>query len=304
MLGLCGCACGQISLGGTEAGNPDDDRAITGTVLSSDTASSLGKKATSSACAAETVRAINSSEEVATATVDSRCEFSLSVPIKKAYVLSFLRDDTVVGVLHFQHRSGELPTRTMPIHAGRNALALGRIRFSGAIALPETQPATQNDADDDGTADFDDPDDDNDGVSDADEPDCDLDGFEDALDDEPDDCSVADAKAVPIRAVLPHHDASLEREYRFVNLTREVRARFGCDVDTSTVTASTFQVVAVGHVVSCRFGFSDSGRRVVCDHDADPFAASQIYTASIDGVRCADGRSIRARTWSWRTRSQ
>lgn len=174
-------SCGSSSLGGTEAGNPPTGtRAIIG-VVPSQSSQNLNLLQTQShlsiPCQADEVVAINTLDEETSAFVKSDCSFSLSVEIDNVYQMEWRLLNDFVAALEVNNGASGLPNNFFLISAGEDAVDLGNLTFEGDIALPENEPADQNDADSDGTNDFDDTDDDDDGVPDDEEDDCDGDGI-------------------------------------------------------------------------------------------------------------------------------
>lgn len=129
-----------------------------------------------------TVEAFNSiSEKFATKT-DEEGDFGLKVREGTAYQMQFYDGDVFVAQLEFPIGDTENET-THTFTAGEDFdLDLGKISFNGESALPETNPLTVVDGDNDGVSDFYDVDDNNDGVIDLKEKDTDGDGFTDDID--------------------------------------------------------------------------------------------------------------------------
>lgn len=158
------------------------------------------------------------------------------------------------------------------------------------------EPAKQNDRDGDGVNDFEDTDDDDDGLSDDEEEDCDLDGFFDDSDDDDSECDVdGDEETGELLEVEPDNNET------FVELDEEIEARFDCEIDESTVNATTFSVTSATDTITCSFDFSGSGEKIECEHDDDEFLPGTVYTATVDGVKCVDGTVVETESWSWTT---
>ncbi len=302
---LSGCGTG----GGSEFGNPTDGttRVVEGEVDSSGTSGSISKgvgrsSGSSNACVATTIVAENAADEETSDLIDTDCNFAITLPISKAYRFS-LEDDAgnVIGTLRFQNNAQLFAEVAMVVTSGSEAISLGRITLSGKTGLPAKQPASQTDQDDDGVLDSDDDDDDNDGTDDTDEADCDLDGFHDDLDTDTDDCAASSTHHV--LRVSPPHDALLQLRGRRVQTDEPIRARFSCPLDPDSVTSDTVQIIANNDVVTCVYSVPLLGRRVECEHEEDPMESDTVYTATIDGVRCLNGETVQARSWTWRTRA-
>jgi len=287
-------ACGSTtsSVGGTEAGNPST-RTMSGTLTSS--SASVNQLSYATSCPADTVIATNSLAETTSATVDSNCGFSLSLAINTAYSISFFLNDAFVANMAFTNSAGALASNTIYIASGDTAITLGIISISGSSASPENEPAEQNDTDGDGINDFDDDDDDGDGLDDDEETDCDLDGYFD--DDDEDDDSCDDGEETSSPQVLQAEPQSGETN---VETEEEIEIRTGCSLDTSTVTSTTFSVVATGDTVSCDYTFSSDDENVKCEHD-DDLLTETTYTVTIEGVKCANGETVATTSWTFIT---
>jgi hypothetical protein len=293
---LAGCGGVGSSGGGTET------REITGTVSSSGT--SALKTQTDADCAADTVIATDPSGGTIVAEVDEICNFSLTLEIGQSYVISFSRDGVFVATLIFDSGVGGFTGSDLTITAGDGAIALGQITITGNVAIPEFEPEEQTDEDGDGLNDLEDEDDDNDGVEDElDGDDCDLDGVEGEEEEE----SCEEGDLARVLEVKPRNDPHPELGEDRVDLEKEVKARISCEVDQTTVTAETFRVESDADTIACTFEFSgtgSSGNRIQCKHDGQDFLPDTVYTATIDGVKCLDGRDVEPRSWSWLTEEE
>lgn len=282
LTGSCGGA------GGTEAGNPPSlpTRAVTGDVSSGNVA--LVKNL--AGCLADTVIATDAQARTTSVNVDSDCSFTLELEVDQAYALSLLDGDTFVAAFLFDNSIDRLDSPTFVVSRGTGPIALGRITLSNGRARCEFRPADQNDRDDDGISDFEDDDDDGDGIHDADEDDCDLDGYQDDHDDSCEETS-GDARVIEAR---PHNGED------DVGSDEQIEVRFNCDIDPSTVNATTF-VVSDGdsNVLDCDFEVEDD--RVSCEHE-DDFLEDATYTVTVSGVTCADDTPVVDATWSFTTR--
>lgn len=292
-------ACGGAT-GGSEFGNPD--RAITGTLVEG---SSTLLKVTTTSCPADTAEATDSLGAKSTASVESNCSFRLPLATGNGYMISFSLNDQFVALLTVDNGIATFNSSTVFLSIGDTDVDLGTITIVGGVATPSNQPSEQSDRDGDGIDDFDDSDDDNDGISDEDEEDCDLDGFIDDDDEDEAECEDGSSgggggsgggsgSSAIILEVEPDNNQN------FVSLNDEVEARFSCDIDPATVTASTFTVTSDSDSISCNFEVSND--EVDCEHGDDDFQSNTNYTATINGVKCEDGTSITTQSWSWTTR--
>lgn len=293
---LAGCGAG-----GTETGNPTGT--ISGQIGAASADTSTDKAASDFGCGADEVRATDAANATTTTQVSDACAFQLTLVSDRGYMLSFWQRGTVRGVLRMNHNVSFADSPVLPFFAADRTVELGSIAIAAQRAVPAREPASQLDRDRDGLADFDDPDDDNDGIADEDERDCDLDGFHDDFDPDIAACT-AETTTAQVRDVSPGHDAARNTEPHRVGLTRTIRARFSCAIDTATLTDTTFTVRADNDSISCTLAIAGSNHQVACVHATDPFLADTTYTATINGVRCADGSAIQARSWSWHTRTR
>lgn len=296
LLLLAGCGAG-----GTETGNPTGT--ISGQVGATSADLSTDKAASDFGCGADEVRATDAANATTTVQVGDSCAFQLTLVSDRGYMLSFWQRSTVRGVLRMNHNVSFGDSPVLPFFAAGRTVELGAITIAEQRAVPAREPASQLDRDGDGLSDRDDPDDDNDGTADEDERDCDLDGFHDDFDPDIAACT-AETTTAQVRDVIPGHDAARDTAQRKVGLTRTIRARFSCAIDTATLTDTTFTVRADNDSISCTLTIASGNHQVACVHATDPFLADTTYTATIDGVRCADGQAIQARNWSWHTRTR
>lgn len=300
LMATAGCGGSGDTTGGA--------RTITGSLALPET--SLSQSRTLITCLADTVLATDTEGTTVTETVSEDCAFEVSLTIGKSYVISFALNGEFVATLVFDSGITGFASSSLSLADGENAIDLGVVTISGSTASSAKNPLEQNDRDDDGENDLEDEDDDNDDVDDELEEDCDLDGFLDDLDldsecEEEDDDEMENAgDTAMVLEVKPRNDPHPENGDDRVDLDKEVRARISCEVDSSSVTAETFQVVAEsGEAIACAYEFSgsgNSGNRIECNHEED-FLADTIYQATLDGVMCEDGRMVEARTWQWLT---
>ncbi|MBI4238513.1 MAG: hypothetical protein HY696_08890 [Deltaproteobacteria bacterium] len=313
VLLLC-TACGRVTSlqGGTETGNPDTgERAVTGEVTSGDAAADESTMTEAKgvrfgmtdrvggACVADTVRVINSRGLQKEVEIDTDCSFTVSLPVRKAYLFRFLKNAIPVGHLFVPRVNDAYSSYVAVVAASVSPLALGRITIAQGLARAQYDPDAQNDLDGDGESDDEDDDDDGDGISDEDEDDCDLDGIPGELDEETDSCDATDvAGTVPVLRVKPRNTTLFE----LVSLRETVGALVACTIDEASLTTETFRVESAdGVVIDCQLRVHESGSGVVCRHDNDPFAALTVYTATLAGVACTNGSVVQTRSWSWRT---
>lgn len=297
--------CGGASSGTATSTTDSTTRALTGSVDGGSSSVSALMALANTSCLADTVIATDTTATTTTAEVAEDCSFSIDLATGKSYAISFLLDEEFVASLIFDSGISGFSGSSLPVSDGDGAIDLGTVTFSGFVALPEIEPLDQIDSDDDGVADSDDTDDDGDDVSDDEEEDCDLDGVSDDWDESEDAAACAtDSGDVAIFEVKPRNDPNPEEGEDFVDLDKEVRARIGCLVDTSTVTDTTFQVSSDSDAITCTFEFSDEGddhRKIKCKHEDQDFQASTLYTITLDGIQCEDGRSVESRSWSFMT---
>lgn len=310
-------ACGRVTSlqGGTETGNPDTgERAVTGEVTSESADANSAAEPTEKAvafgtadrlgggCAADTVRVINSRGVSREVEIDADCGFTVSLPVRKAYLFRFLKNAVPVGSLFIPRVSDAYSAYVAVVAASVSPLALGRITIAQGLARAQYHPDAQNDLDGDGESDDTDDDDDGDGTSDDDEDDCDLDGIPGELDEATDSCDDAAATGtVPVLRVKPRNELLFER----VSLHEAVGALVACEIDADSLTAATFRVDSdAGVAIACQLHIHESGSGVVCRHDSDPFAPDTVYTATLEGLECQNGNVVRTRSWSWRTEDE
>lgn len=293
--------------GSTDETATDEIRTVTGTVPAANASINSLMTRQAAECAADTVMATDTAGETTSATVGADCSFSLTLSVGKAYVISLVLEDEFVATLLFDSGVGGFTTSTLPVGEGEEIIDLGSITISGIVATSDREPLEQNDCDGDGEDDLADDDDDNDGLDDDEEEDCDLDGHIDDVDDD-DDCEEDEDREDEGRVleVKPRNDPHPELGEDRVDLDKEVRARISCEVDRTSVSATTFRVEATGDVIACTHEFSGRGRgdTVKCHHDDDDFLADTTYTATLEGVLCTDGRTVKTTSWSFRTETE
>lgn len=302
-LTVVGCGGGASE---TTTETTSTTRALTGNVDGGTASVSALKALANTACLADTVIATDTAAATTTADVAEDCSFSVDLATGKSYAISFLLNGEFVASLIFDSGISGFSGSSLPISDGDTAIDLGTVTFSGSTAIPEIEPLDQIDCDDDGIFDSDDDDDDGDDVSDDEEEDCDLDGVSDDWDESEDDdaCTTDLGDVAQVYEVKPRNDPNPEEGEAFVDLDKEVRARIGCLVDTSTVTDTTFQVASESDTIACTFEFSDEGdshRKIKCKHEDQDFQASTLYTITLDGIQCEDGRGVESRSWSFMT---
>lgn len=311
LMALFQCG-GSSSLGGSEAGNPPTStttRLVVGTTDVSSTGSALIKYQTiGTTCGADQVIATNSSAETEIANISSDCSFELELEINKSYAFSFMLSNQFVASMIFNNGGSSLISNTFYLSSGNDSVNLGSILLGNSSSVqPETEPSSQCDADGDGVNDFEDSDDDDDGIDDDEELDCDFDGFLDDYDDDESECedssdseSGSDSESetdsntgtteARIYEVLPKNNSEN------VSLSDDVEFRTSCEVDESTVTATSFTVVdSEENSIECSFEVDED--QVECQHE--DFTESETYTASVSGIKCNDGQTIPSLTWSW-----
>lgn len=292
--------CGDNTLGGTEAGNPATIREVIGTVANN-TSTSANFALASESCPADQIIATDSTAQTTTATINSNCSFSLNLTPQKAYVLSLLLNDSFMATVIFNNNSNTLSSTVIIVSSGTTAIDLGVVTINGSTATPENQPASQSDLDDDDIFDFDDDDDDNNGVSDDAETDCDLDGYQDSYDDDDDSCDddsedieTEDTEQAIVFEVNPKNGASN------IQTNEDIEARFGCEIDLTTVNNTNFQVTSETETITCDFESSSSDTRIDCEPESD-FEINTTVTVTLNGIQCASGDTVSTITWSFAT---
>lgn len=303
---LIGCV--MIIAGCLATGDrPDqsDTRVVSGRVPSSSAASLLALG--TGDCVADTVIATDTAGEITTTAVNDDCSFSITLQVGKSYSLSFAKGDQLIADLLFESGVAGFATASFSCSPGENIIDLGVITISGSVARPDSNPLDHVDQDQDGIADLEDHDDDGDEVPDEEEMDCDLDGIWDDFDEE-NLCEEPSSAHAHVLEVKPRNDPHPELGEDDVDLDKDVKARISCEVDPQTVTSETFRVASEDgqDVVACTFEFSgtgSSGNRIECEHE-QPFLPHTVYIATIEGVRCLDGREVEARSWSWLTEGE
>lgn len=295
-LFVAGCGADTTTQkGGTEAGNPPPaDRVVKGIVP---------KNSSTGNCNATKVVLTNSKDQASSNSVNSDCSFSVSVSSGDASTITLFKKDTFTALMAFSHSAAIFQTNTLVVGSGTRTIDFGKINVSGTTGTAATEPSTQNDQDGDGIVDFDDEDDDNNGVKDVNERDCDLDGYLDTVDQDETTCTApGDIGSVPLQAgedwvmeILPRSKA------KYVPVDQPVKVRTNCAIDPTSVKSSTFDVVDTqGNHVTCTASLSSSDKVLTCTH-AD-LTAGMDYTATVEGLHCADDRgTIRTVTWHFTT---
>ncbi|MBI4238514.1 MAG: hypothetical protein HY696_08895 [Deltaproteobacteria bacterium] len=306
-------ACGKVGSGtsaSSDTSTNDDSavREVSGTVpTGSESAASvskhLGGGGMSFACAADEVIATDTDGSTISTVVEDDCSFILKLRVGHSYVIGLSHDGTFIAALKFRGRVAGFRGSGLAIGRGNGRIALGGITVSGSTGSCENDPSEFIDQDDDGVADASDDDADGDGSDDAFERDCSLDGVEDDSDE-----NACDGEAVAeddvqahVLRVRPWHGR------KHVALRKRVRALISCRVNPLTVNAQTFRVESSdGDAIACHYRllypFFARLTRITCRHFADPFTPETVYTATLDGVECRDGRPVEVREWSWTTR--
>lgn len=308
-LFLAGCAgSGTLNSDSQTISGASEQKTLTGTLPTESGTNFLMADDTTS-CSADTVIATDTSGETVSSEVASDCSFSITLQTGKNYVISFALNDEFVATLFFDSGVSGITTPTLPVDSDSGTINLGSITITGDAATCEKNPLGEVDSDEDGTDDYADEDDDDDGTYDIAEDDCDLDGLLDDYDDELD-CEedVTDfARVLDVRPNAHRHRHHLWGD--LVNLRKKVRARIACFVDADTLDNDSFRVESeFGDQIECDFRLRRYHRhdhrqsKVICRHGLDPFEANTIYTATIEGLMCEDGRPVQEVSWSWHTK--
>lgn len=290
------------SVGGSEIGNPPTPttRTLTGTLTSS--TNSL-KYQNSETCLADTIIARNSSGQTVTATTSltNNCIFTIDLTVQQGYEMEFRLNDQFVAYMNFSNASDQINSRVFLLSGGESGFDLGSISFANSKAIPSNQPAEFMDFDGDGIFDFFDTDDDGDGTSDELEIDCDFDGWIDDLDDQNNDsfdCDTDDTELFDafVFDIFPRPNDI------FIDPDELIVAAFNCLIDIDTVTLDTFVIQdSTGNSLACDYDFLDEfDDAVICDA-TDSMLVDETYSASIDGILCANGDDIEPLEWSWTT---
>jgi hypothetical protein len=270
-----------------------------GAALTTDQASASAQ----TSCPADSVVAVDSRKQEWDFPVEEDCSFTLELFFNKAYSIRFLLGDVDVGSMIFQNSPDRFPSPVMELAEEPTDIALGLIEIDDGQSKPENEPAAQNDADLDGSPDFEDVDDDNDGILDIDEPDCDLDGIIDDFDDNNTSCKlVATLPDDTVLEVLPRNGAGIETPEDAVLLDRVIQARFSCEIDPGSLSPETFLVTAKDapdSLLQCELSVEEAGTTASCQPAG--LVPDTEYEATIRSLRCKDGNAIAETTWTWRT---
>ncbi len=256
----------------------------------------------SSVCRADQIQAIDSKGDILLGDMQNDCFFTITLEAHKSYILNFLLHGEKLARLSFISGISEFSTSIFFIKENQKTINLGEVTISGNIGLPSINPLKTIDRDGDGIADLDDMDDDGDGILDQEEPDCDLDSFPDDQD-EDSQCQDVKSDYARVFAVRPINNKETYIAKEVVLLSKKVRIRVGCAIDSTSVTNKTFRVNS-SEPIQCAFRFSQIGATqtdISCVHDNKLFAADTIYTAHVEGLRCIDGTPVESLEWHWRT---
>lgn len=189
--GASGTAGQNELLGGSEAGNPPGLRTLEGILAAEDgsvtsdgstiflTQKIPAQAAGTAACFADAVEALDAQGTATAIVLAADCSFSQVLATGEFYSLIFYRNGTEIARLLVHNSEGSAGSFFFRMDDADESMDMGIIFLEGTNAIPEIEPATQNDADGDGEADFDDADDDGDGTADSTETDCDLNGVPD-----------------------------------------------------------------------------------------------------------------------------
>lgn len=89
---------------------------------------------------------------------------------------------------------------------------------------------------------------------------------------------------------------------RPAKLYQPVGARMSCAIDYSTVDELTFVVKDdSGTEINCTYVPKKLIQGIACEHWDNLFLPVTVYTATLDGVMCADGGYVEPISWSWKT---
>lgn len=280
LTALSGCGSGA---GGVEAGNPS--QLVIGSLQDAD-------------CGVDQAVATDSAGNYVFADIASDCSFELSLPVPGAWSLDFVSGGAAVASTAFDNSPKRFLSPAMNLTGG-DTIFLDGVSFNDGEASPSGEPSAQSDQDGNGVPDLFDQDDDGDGISDEDEADCDLDGIIDDFDAATSACPPGSA----LSEVSPRNGEGTGAHGLKVRTNKDVRIRFSCLIDPSTLTPSTLAISPEGDpaaILSCDFTILGTGKQLRCAHPN--FLADTVYDARLEGVRCEDGSEIPAVSWSWRTR--
>lgn len=305
--------CSSSKLGGSEIGNPGlnpDSAEVLGIVVSTNNQKKSSLKALkNSQCPADTIVAMNSSLQISIASVQVDCSFRLILTANKAYALSFTLENQFIASMIFNNNNGFSSSTTFVISSG-NRINLGKVTVFDSLAIPENQPARQNDQDGDGINDFDDEDDNNDGRLDIDDPDCDFDGFLDDFDDQdPCDSSSSNTESATIESTSPSFAEVPGNQVQSifpengaieVELNQEIQIRIFCPVNLENIDSNNFEVIGFGDDIMCNFSVSEDGTLITCAPER-VLQRNTVYMVAVDDLTCEDGREINPVFWSFRT---
>lgn len=274
----------------------------------------------SGGCMADIVTAEDTKGHRTETTVDTDCHFALNLKVDEAFKLHFMQGDQELAVLHVPVGSDDFVTPFIVIEAGNIDIDIGNITLINNVAIGDDDHDTKKDdgkkddgkkddgkkddgKKDDGKKDDGKKDDDkkdhckkDDGKKD--EVDCNLNGIPDRVEKDVK-CTVGDLKKPHVLHVKPFDGQD------DVHPRQKVKLWASCAIDQKSVTGQTFKVVGEkGDVITCEFSFTggkSQGRKIECRHDKDPFKLHKKYTATVDGVKCTDGKLLNKTTWSWTT---
>ncbi|HEX5038357.1 MAG TPA: hypothetical protein VFX30_14470 [bacterium] len=280
LAALSGCGGGA---GGVEAGNPS--QLVIGSLQDAD-------------CGADRAVATDSAGNSVSTVIAPDCSFELNLPVPGAWLLDFTSGGTAAASASFDNSPKRFLSPAMNLSGG-DTIFLDRVSFYDGEASPSAEPSAQSDQDRNGLPDLFDQDDDADGIPDEDEADCDLDGIIDDFDAATSDCAPDSA----VSEVSPRNGEGTGAHGSKVKTNKDVRIRFSCTIDPSTLTPSTLEIFPEDDpdaISSCDFTVLGTGKLLRCAHP--DFSADTIYDARLEGVRCEDGSEIPAVSWSWKTR--
>lgn len=277
-LWLFSQGCGSITgLDGTSPSLASGETAtVTGSLATTD---STAKTEGDTACPADTMIAIDSQGNEFTAAIADDCSFNLMLATDEQYALVLTLDGEFVAGITFPTALNPFTTATLPIGNSGVTIALGTITIAGTV----------------GTAGE----------------------FEAPVDDDDAEAALPEGQVLAVRPHrLPHcgqldSDLRQRRCYR-VGLGRPVVALISCRVNRSTVTSDTFVVQdEAGMRIACEYDFKQwrtdkhqqrhHHRIIRCKHSSDFFQHNTLYTATLDGVQCEDGRPVETFSWQFLT---
>ncbi|OVE82537.1 hypothetical protein BVY03_00705 [bacterium K02(2017)] len=119
--------------------------------------------------------------------------------------------------------------------------------------------------------------------------------------DNDDEESSTNTNTATVLQVIPANNNMLNDDNNNISLDQDIEIRFSCSIDTTTVNMTTLNIRdANNDQVVCEFEYESNNTQLECEHD-DDFNPNINYTATIDGITCANGTVISSVSWSFHT---